>query len=447
MSQGGPQEKLNVVSKELFLSMYLPATAISLGMGLALPVLPVYAKSFDVSFEVAALVVILHHIGSWAATLPVGWSLERVGRRPILLTGGLLVAVSAFLTALAPTFVLLLACRFLNGIAEQMWQMSRLAMITDTGKARERGRMITWMMELSRFGNLFSPALGGAMAVFWDIRVPFVFHGILVLIAIAPSFWIAQETDPNRSRARAEGTERERVPWGEVFRGMGQPQILAFLTAQFMANFTRGVSRGGFLNLYAEYQYAVGAGTLGVLASVNSFLGLPLGFTTGYIMDRWGRKRTIVPGFSLLAIAMVFMTATALFQMPFEIYAIAFLCVSFSSGITGGNMQVMGSDLAPRRGRGQWIAMWRFIAESGNQLSPSVFALVSAIFGYVGAFGIVGFSALSVALLVGLGIRETVGRIRAGEEEESGEVTPAAATGERERPATAGHGARDGPGG
>ena len=412
VSQGGPQEKLNVVSKELFLTLYLPALAISLGHGIAIPVLPVYAKSFDVSFETAALVVILNSVGSWAATLPVGYLLERVGRRPVLLAGPVLAALMSFATALAPTFGFLLVCRFLNGAAEQMWQLSRLAMITDTGKARERGRMITWMMEVSRFGNLFSPALGGFMAVFWDIRVPFIVHGILVLLAVIPSFRMARESDPNRRRAADTGQEREHVPWGEVIRGMRQPQMVAFFTAQFMANFTRGVNRGGLLNLYAAYIYGVGPATLGLLASANSFLQLPLGFTTGYIMDRWGRKRTIVPGFSLLAVAMVFMTATAFFQMPFELYATAFLCVSFSQGITGGNMQVMGSDLAPVRGRGQWMAIWRFIAESGGQLSPTLFAIVSVLFSYVGSFSIVGLSALSVALLVGLGIRETVGRER-----------------------------------
>ena len=395
-------------------------------MGLALPVLPIYAKSFDVSFEVAALVIILNSVGSWAATLPVGWALERFGRRPVLLSGGVMTAFTAFLTAAAPTFPLLLACRFLNGNAQQMWQMSRLAMITDTGKDRERGRLITWMMELGRFGNLFSPALGGFLATYWDIRVPFVLHGIIVLGAILPGFWLSHETDPNRTGAAAGGVrQREHVPWMDVIRAMGHPQMLAFFTAQFLANFTRGVNRGGLMNLYAAYMYGVGPATLGLLASVNSFLQLPLGFATGYVMDRWGRKRTIVPGFALLAVAMVFMTSTAFFHMPFEVYAIAFLCVAFSSGITGGNMQVMGSDLAPSRGRGQWIAIWRFIAESGNQLSPSVFAIVSALFGYVGSFGIVGFSALAVSLLVGLGIKETVGRVRAGEEE-SGVVEPAA---------------------
>ena len=53
-------------------------------------------------------------------------------------------------------------------------------------------------------------------------------------------------------------------------------------------------------------------------------------------------------------------------------------------------MQVMGSDLAPSKGRGQWMSVWRFIAETGNQLSPTVFAVVGATLGYVGAFGVVG---------------------------------------------------------
>jgi MFS family permease len=144
-------------------------------------------------------------------------------------------------------------------------------------------------------------------------------------------------------------------------------------------------------------------------------------------MDRWGRKRTIVPGFALLAIAMVFMTSTAFFHMPFEVYFAAYLCVTLSQGITGGNMQVMGSDLAPTRGRGQWMAVWRFIAQAGSQLSPTIFALVSAVFGYVGSFGVVGFSSLAVAMLVGLCIRETVG-LRRPSDEPTSEAVPAPPT-------------------
>jgi MFS family permease len=296
-----------------------------------------------------------------------------------------------------------------------MWQLSRLTMIVDSGKDRERGRMITWMMQVSSFSGLFSPAVGGFLATAFGPRVPFIVYGCLAIAAIIPSFWLAHETDPNRTRSASGRREQERVPWGEVIHAMRQPQMLAFFTAQFMANFTRGVNMGGLLNLYAAYTYGVGAATLGLLASANSFLQLPLGFTTGYIMDRWGRKRTIVPGFALLAVAMIFMTSTAFFHLPFEVYVAAYLSVTFSQGITSGNMQVMGSDLAPLRGRGQWMAVWRFIAQAGSQMSPTVFAAVSFLFGYVGSFSVVGVSALSVSLLVGLCIRETVGRDRSPE--------------------------------
>ncbi len=425
----GNTSKLNVMSRELFLSLYLPAMAISLGQGIATPVLPVYAKSFGISFEMATLVVILSGIGGWVATVPIGYMMDRYGRRPILLAGPLLTAATAIMTAFAPTFAILLVCRFFNGAAQQMWHLSRLAMITDTGKDRERGRMITWMSQVSTFSGLFSPAVGGFLATYWDIRVPFFFHAALCILSIIPSFRLAKETDPERTRAAHQGREIEKVPWREVFRGITNRQMLAFFTAQFMANFTRGVNNGGLLNLYAVYKYGVGAQTIGLMASANSFLQLPLGFTTGYIMDKWGRKRTIVPGFSLLFLAMLFMTATAFFHLPFNTFVAAYLCVTFSQGITSGNMQVMGSDLAPAKGRGQWIALWRLVAETGSQLSPTVFALVGAAFGYVGAFGIVGFSSLSVALLVGLLIGETVGRDRGWHPEQAGEKAQAGDTG------------------
>ena len=49
--------------------------------------LPVYVKSFDISFAVASLAIILYQGGGMAITFPTGYLLDRIGRRPILLTG------------------------------------------------------------------------------------------------------------------------------------------------------------------------------------------------------------------------------------------------------------------------------------------------------------------------------------------------------------------------
>lgn len=379
---------------------------------MAAPVLPVYAKSFDVSFAVATLVIIVHGFGSVAATVPAGYLIDRIGRRPVLLAGPILTAVASFLTATAGSFPELLVYRFIGGFAMQMWQQSRLAMIADTGGDRERGRMITWMMGMQRSGQLISPAIGGFVAAAFDIRIPFILHGILCLVAIVPSFWLAVETSPTAgSRARG-GRGAAQGDWGDVLRAIRTRQMMAFLAAQFLANIARGVSRGGILNLYAVYAYDVGPATLGVLNTANSVVGLPIGFTSGYLMDRFGRKTTIVPGFSLIAASSIFMAFTAFAQVSFPVFVVAFICLHASQSLTGGNMQVLGSDLAPANARGRFFALWRLVSEGGGSLSPVIFAGMAEAFGYAPAFGLLGVSAMTVALIIGLLVRETIGRYR-----------------------------------
>jgi MFS family permease len=266
------------------------------------------------------------------------------------------------------------------------------------------------MMGMQRGGQLVSPAIGGFVAAAFDIRIPFILHGILCLVAIVPSFWLAVETSPTAvSRARG-GRGVLQGDWGDVLRAIRTRQMMAFLAAQFLANIARGVSRGGILNLYAVYAYDVGPATLGMLNTANSVIGLPIGFTSGYLMDRYGRKTTIVPGFALIAASSIFMAFTAFAQVSFPVFVVAFICLHASQSLTGGNMQVLGSDLAPPNARGRFFGLWRLVSEGGGSLSPVIFAAMAEAFGYAPAFGLLGVSALTVALIIGLLVQETIGR-------------------------------------
>src|SRR3954447_13560171 len=112
-----------VLSRENILTIYLPAAALALGNGITVPALPIYAKSFDVSFAVASEVFIAQLLGGLGATLPTGFLIDRFGRRKIILLGPLLVALASLLTAFAGSFARLLAFRFLGGWAQQMWML------------------------------------------------------------------------------------------------------------------------------------------------------------------------------------------------------------------------------------------------------------------------------------------------------------------------------------
>jgi MFS family permease len=185
-----------------------------LGYSIATPAIPVLAKSFDTGFGVASLVIVVHALGGLFAAVPTGFLVDRAGRRPILFAGPILMAASSWLTAMAHAFPELLAYRFIGGAAMEMWRQARLAIIADVGKRRQRGRQMSGMVGVEGAGRLLGPALGGFLAA-WSIRMPFMVHGALALLAIGPSFFLMREPAPSASRS-ADKSDKETLNTGAL---------------------------------------------------------------------------------------------------------------------------------------------------------------------------------------------------------------------------------------
>jgi DHA1 family multidrug resistance protein-like MFS transporter len=103
----------------------------ALGFSIATQAIPVFAKSFDTGFAVASLVIVMHALGGLISAVPSVFLIDYIGRRPVLLIGPLLMALSSILTALAGSFAQLLAYRVVGDAAMEMWRQSRLAMVAE----------------------------------------------------------------------------------------------------------------------------------------------------------------------------------------------------------------------------------------------------------------------------------------------------------------------------
>jgi MFS family permease len=411
-----PDQRTNtrVYSRENFLSLYLPAIVLGLGSGVASPAIPIFAKSFGVSFGTASLVFIVYLLGAMLATVPTGYLIDRIGRRKMVLAGPILLGISSLFVASANSFETLLLWRLVGGAAQQMWQLARLAMIADTGGDRQRGRQITGMVAMTSAGNLLGPAMGGFMAAAWDIRVPFVVHGILAIVAILPSFTMMRETAPTLVD-QAGGAERRGTGHAAGFSWSGLIAlctfpILAFFLAQFLGSVTRGTLFGGTVNLYPVYAYGVGPEVLGLLGAVSSVVGIPITFASGALMDRFGRKVNTVPGFIILGTGLAFTAWTAHAQLPFSAFVVAFLWFHIGQSITSGNMQIIGSDIAPAQARGQFFGVWRLIGEIGQLVSPAAFAFLVEAYAYSVAFAFLSATAFATALVLAFLVKESLGR-------------------------------------
>lgn len=395
-------------SSEQFLTLYFPAFIFALGASIATPAIPVFAKSFDTGFGVASLVIVMHALGGLIAAVPSGYLVDRFGRRVIIFSGPLLMALSSALTAWAGSFGQLLAYRFIGGAAMEMWRQARLAIIADLGKERQRGRQITGMVGTESTGRLIGPAIGGVLGS-WSIQIPFIAHAILSIVAILPSLFILRESAPGR-RQRAGRDRQDELTNRELMALMINKRYRGFFCAQLFASMTRGVLWGGMLLLYATFAYDLGAKGLGGLATTSSIVGIPITLCCGFLMDRYGRKFTMVPGFLSMAVGWFFIAANAHWQGGLTLFIGAFLWVHSSHAVTSGSMQVLGTDMAPEEARGRFFGFWRMVGEIGSLVSPALFGFVAEHGGYGAALSMTGLFAVTTAGLLAFTVTETVGK-------------------------------------
>ncbi len=400
----------NVLSRQLVLSLYMPAAVLALGQSMVAPVLPNLTRSYGVTLSQASLVFVAFGAGAVIATVPAGYLMDKIGRRPVLLAGPVVEAIGSFMTPFSHSFPELLFWRMMVGAAGQLWQQGRLLVIADTAPSNQRARQMQWMMGMQRAGQLLGPIMGGFLAQYFGLWIPFVIHAFLTLVVVLPSFRLIRESAPGRRQSKGEPRLSPfDEGWRPVIRYLLTLQVVVFLVIQVAAQLARGGQDQGSLVLYAVFAYDMQPAELGLLNTIAIVFGIPVPFLTGYLMDRFGRRAVIGPGFASYGISLVIMSLTAFFPLPMSFFLSAYVLVQASAGTTGGTMQVLGTDLSPTVNRGRFFAIWRMIAQAGVLVAPLAYAFISEHISYG-----VGFLYMAAcAGVVVLGVTRVLGNTMA----------------------------------
>lgn len=416
MTDGGQGRAGGWRGNEALLSLMLPAFLLGLGRGFAVPVLPLLAMRFGADASQAGLTVFVPMLGAVCSTLPAGYLMDRIGRRKLLISSTILMSASALLVLRAGSYPEMLAYLGVSGAAQQIWQMTRLAVIADSGAQNQRGRMITGMAGVNRGGIMAGPVLGGIVAEFFGLRAPFLLFGIAAFLATIPAYFLVRETAPAVLAKRAGGASAPTVDIS--WRRLITRSAVTLFAAQFMTNVGRGGAQGqgGIYVIFAAYAYGLGAGALGGVSSAMGVVSIPVTLVAGQVMDRFGRKRTVVPASALLAVGLWCMAGVAWggFGLPFFIGG--FIVINLAVSFMAGSMQTLGADVAPPEARGKFFGVNRLVAEAGSMGNPGVFILATGAIagagGFAAAFGTMGGFALAGSLTVALLLRETLRRDR-----------------------------------
>lgn len=167
--------------KQLFI-LYFNIFLIFLGIGLVIPVLPVYLKDLglkgsDLGVLVAAFALSQMIISPFGGTLA-----DRLGKKLIICIGLVLFSISEFMFAAGQTFTILIISRVLGGLSAGMVMPGVTGMIADISKGADKAKNFGYMSAIINSGFILGPGFGGFLAEM-SHRLPFYFAGSLGAIA------------------------------------------------------------------------------------------------------------------------------------------------------------------------------------------------------------------------------------------------------------------------
>ncbi len=372
------------------------AFVIAIGFGLVSPVLPAYARSFDVG--VAAASVIVSAFAFFRLVFaPVGGALvTRLGERPVYLTGLLLVAASSLATAFAQSYAQLLVFRGLGGIGSTMFTVSAMALLVRLAPPTIRGRVSSAYASAFLVGGMLGPVLGGLLASL-SLRLPFVVYAVALLVAAAV---VGLRLSGARLRP---SDDRPAGPPMLLREALGHSAYRAALASGFANGWCNFGVRVAVLPQFAVavYDRTWVAGVALAVAAVGTAATLQV---AGRMADSVGRRPLVITGLVATAVGFGLIGLSGDLLLLLVLSAVSGL----GAGLVNPGQQatvadVIGSD----RSGGSVLAAFQMAQDSGAIVGPIAIGLIADRAGFGWAFGATAAVSL-LALLPWLVATETL---------------------------------------
>ena len=381
----------------LILPVYLPTFILSFGQGILLPILPVFAKSFGVSYAWIGWALAGASMGTLVGDLPAGMLMRKMGRKTVMVAGVTLVSLSVLALFFSQSIYQVVLYRFLAGFGNALWNISRLAYLADATRSHQRGRAIALYGGTNRIGSFLGPGIGGALAGHFTLKTPFLFYAGLAGIGIITSILFVENT--------SSGANNVRTARGHLF-AVVKAQFRPLLTAgsgQLCAQTVR-TGRNIILPLYGPDILGLDIQTIGWIMSAASFVDMSLFYPAGLIMDRLGRKYASVPSFTIQAIGVGLIP----FTEGFLGLLLAAMLIGLGNGLSSGAMMTLGADLAPKDATGEFLAAWRLVGDGGHMGAPVAVGQIADILGLTPATLVIASSGVLASTIFAFLVPETL---------------------------------------
>ncbi|MBP05282.1 MAG: hypothetical protein CL728_00890 [Chloroflexi bacterium] len=397
------KEKFSI--KSIIWSVYAPSFLLSMGQGILIPVLPIFARdTFGSGDLLVGFAVAARHFGTMGFDVPAGILINRFGLNRTMITGVILFGLSAVIAGFSGSFSILLFSRILAGASFALWSISRHAYIASVIPNESRGKALSLFGGLGRIATIIGPLLGGILAEFVSIRAPFFLQGGVAIVTLI----LILKTSVNYELTQRKTNDGYLGDFKNTFLDHKNAYLTAGVAA-IALQFLRA-SREIVIPLWGD-NIGLRKDEIGYITTLSFAVDSVMFPISGYVMDRFGRRYTGIPAFAILGFSLVLIgtiNSPILFLTSYSTLICASIFSGVGNGISSGLVLTMGSDLSPPDNKGGFLGIWRLISDAGGAAGPSVMGLIANSFSLAIASFSSGFIALIGIFFLRFLVKETL---------------------------------------
>ncbi len=386
----------------------------TLGQGIAvLTAVPLYGDAIGLTSTHIGFAVFAFALARVLTNVPSAMVSDRIGRRWILIAGALIAATGNVLSAFAGSLLTFIIFRFIAGIGSSAFITVGIATTVDLSTPANRARLLSVFQWSFIAGITLGPLVGGFVAQFLGVRVPFYVVG---LVAVMSALWTMRMVPETRGRQVAQSSvnQPQAAPSSQLNRyafmlSRGYLLIMLIFIAAF---FVRG---GGYFTLFpliAKNDLGLSEGFVGIMQTLPAIASLVILPFVGAISDRFGRKSVIVPGMALYLTCLVILgySASALLISAAVVFAIGIFVFGIAQGMEGPVPIAYVADVSPTDSQATAQGMARTIGDIALMVGGPLLGFVSDTWGSTEALYGTAVVVGVFMLIFWIFARETAGR-------------------------------------
>lgn len=183
-----------------------------LGVDLHLTGIPYIAADLNATESQLHVAFSIYLAGMASTMLVAGWCADHIGRKPVVLVGATVFAISSIMAGNSTSIDVFLMARFLQGIGAGFCYVVTFAILRDVLSPQRRTKVLAAMNGVTCIAPVLAPVIGFAILLAYHWSMMFYFMAAYAVISIIVCLVLIKETKPVARQETDESTSQPETP-------------------------------------------------------------------------------------------------------------------------------------------------------------------------------------------------------------------------------------------